>query len=260
MKNSLNVLVILGGAIVGIVILFPVNEAMYYYEHIRLNPNAPTLKKFIIDEFSFLQTGKSLEIPIFYLFFGALLAFVITKIYWLFARSEELLNQVSEELGKDVAYVITQGEGPLIEFKSSFRWDFQQSKINRDLETVVLKTIAGFMNSGGGSLLIGVADDKQIMGLGNDYQTLKMSNRDGFEQAIMTSVSSKLGTDLCRHIHIVFHIINNADICRVIVMSSNRPVYLKHEGKVKLFVRTGGSTRELNVEEAVEYIANHWTK
>jgi len=260
MKKSVYILFILGGAIMGIFILFPVNEAIYYYEHIRLNPNAPTLKNFILDEFAFLQPGKSLEIPIFYLFFGALLAFIITRTYSLFAKNVGLLQQVSEELGKNVAHVIDQGEGPLIEFKSSFRWDFQQSKMNRDLETVVLKTIAGFMNSAGGSLLIGVADDKQILGLGNDYQTLKKPNRDGFERAIMTSVSSNLGTDLCRHIHIIFHVIDNADICRVIVMPSNRPVYLKHEGKLKLFVRIGGSTRELNLQEAVEYITTQWTK
>ncbi len=260
MKKSSYILVILGGAIIGIFILFPVNETVYYYEHIRLNPNAPTLTNFILGEFAFLQTGKNFEVPIFYLFFGALLSFIITKIRNLFARKAGLLQQVSEELGKNVAQVIAQGEGPLIEFKSSFRWDFQQSKMNRTLETVVLKIIAGFMNSGGGTLLIGVADDKQILGLENDYQTLKKPNRDGFERAIMTSVSSNLGTDLCRHIHIIFHVIDNADICRVIVMPSNRPVYLRLEGKLKLFVRTGGSTRELNLQEAVEYITTHWTK
>ena len=244
----------------GIFVLFPVNEAIYYYEHIRPNLDAPTLKDFILDEFVFLQTGKNLEIPIFYLCFGALLAFIIIRTYALFARNVGILQKVSEELGKNIVHVIARGEGPLIEFKSSFRWDFQQSKMNRALEIVVLKAIAGFMNSGGGSLLIGVADDKHILGLANDYQTFKNPNRDGFERAIVTSVSSNLGTDLCRHIHIIFHVIDNADICRVIVMPSNRPVYLKYAGTLKLFVRTGGSTRELEIQEAVEYIATHWTK
>ncbi len=260
MKKSLWILIILSGAMMGVFVLFPVNEAIYYYEHIRLNPDAPTLTDFILAEFVFLQTGKGLEIPIFYLSFGALLAFIIIRTYTLFARNVGILQKVSEELGQNVVHIIAQGEGPRIEFKSSFRWDFQQSEMNRALEIVVLKAIAGFMNSGGGSLLIGVADDKQILGLENDYQTLKKPNRDGFERAIMTSVSSNLGTDLCRHIHIIFHVIDNADICRVIVMPSNRPVYLKYEGKLKLFVRTGGSTRELEIQEAVEYITTHWTK
>ena len=49
----------------------------------------------------------------------------------------------------------------------------KQEKINRSLEEIVLKTIAGFLNGDGGTLLIGVTDDKQIIGLENDYKTLK---------------------------------------------------------------------------------------
>jgi predicted HTH transcriptional regulator len=116
------------------------------------------------------------------------------------------------------------------------------------------------MNSNGGSLLIGVADDQLIMGLKKDYQTLKKPDQDGFEQAIITSISTNFGAHLCRNIHILFHSINNEDICRLIVTKSKKPVYLKHEGKLKLFVRTGGGTRELDIQESVEYIATHWAK
>lgn len=256
-KKSL-ILAILVGAILGVFVIFPMNEAIFYYEHIRLNPNAPTLKNFILDEFDFLLHRKGLVILIFYLLSGAIISLITTTIHSKFADKNKLLMQLSEELGKDISDVIAQGEGSRIEFKSSFRWDYRHSKVNRVLETVVLKTIAGFMNSNGGSLVVGVADDKQIMGLKNDYQTLKKSDRDGFEQAVITSISTNLGANVCRNIHIIFHTIDNEEICRLIVTTSERPVYLKHEGKLKLFVRTGGGTRELNIQESVEYIAAHW--
>ncbi len=256
-KKSL-IPVILVGAILGVFIIFPMNEAIFYYEHIRLNPNAPTLKDFMLDEFDFLLHGKSLMVLIFYLISGVVFSLMVTTIHNKFAGKNILLMHLSEELRKDIVGIIAQGEGPRIEFKSSFRWDYQQSKINRALETVVLKTIAGFMNSNGGSLLVGVADDKQIVGLKKDYQTLKKSDRDGFEQTLITSISINFGTNLCRNIHIIFHTIGNEDICRLIVTTSERPVYLKHEGKLKLFMRTGGGTRELNIQESVEYIAAHW--
>ena len=41
------------------------------------------------------------------------------------------------------------------------------------METVIAKTVAAFMNSGGGTLLIGVDDDGRLIGLGPDYATLK---------------------------------------------------------------------------------------
>lgn len=260
MKKSSYVLVIFGGVALGILVIFPVNEAIYFYEHIRTHPNSPTLGSFILDEFGLIATANSPEIAVFYSLFGVTLTFIITRIHIQFAKRDESLRRLSEELGKNILHVIARGEGPQIEFKSSFRWDYQQSKKNRDLEFVVMKTIAGFMNSSGGSLLIGVADDNQILGLEHDYQTLKKPNRDFFEQAIMTSVSVNLGTDLCRYSHVVFHNVDDLDICRVIVSPSRRPAYMKREGKMTLFVRTGGGTRELNVQEAVDYVTAHWPK
>jgi len=62
--------------------------------------------------------------------------------------------------------IVRQGEGPYLEFKSSLRWDMAESRINRALEGVVLKTLAGFLNSHvGGTLLIGVTDNGEIIGL-----------------------------------------------------------------------------------------------
>lgn len=48
------------------------------------------------------------------------------------------------------------------------------------METVIAKTVAAFMNSGGGTLLIGVDDDGRLIGLGPDYATLKTPDADRF--------------------------------------------------------------------------------
>ena len=70
---------------------------------------------------------------------------------------------------------------------------------------MILKTLAGYMNGNGGTLLIGVADDGAIVGLEKDYKTLKKQDRDGFEQALMTAVATKIGGDACHSVQIVFH-------------------------------------------------------
>jgi type I restriction enzyme R subunit len=36
-------------------------------------------------------------------------------------------------------------------------------------EDAVVKTVAGFLNTDGGTLLIGVAPDRQVVGLDHDY-------------------------------------------------------------------------------------------
>lgn len=246
------------GSLLGVLVIFPMNETIFYFEHVQHNSKEFTYTSFMFNELNLLLTGKSIKVLIFYLFSGVIFSFIVTIINNKFSDKNALLVHLSDELGKNISDVISQGEGSGIEFKSSFRWDYQQLKVNRALETVVLKTIAGFMNSNGGSLLIGVADDQLILGLKNDYQTLKRPDRDGFEQTIIASISTNLGTHLCRNIHILFHSIDNEDICRLIVTKSKKPVYLKHGGKLKLFVRTGGGTRELDIQESVEYIATHW--
>ena len=59
--------------------------------------------------------------------------------------------------------------GSCLEFKSSFRWDLKQSCTNRQLENIVLKSLARFLNSHHGGTLF----DGWIVGLENDFKTLK---------------------------------------------------------------------------------------
>jgi uncharacterized protein YbjQ (UPF0145 family) len=105
-----------------------------------------------------------------------------------------------------------------------------------------------------------VADDGAVVGLDHDYKTLKKQDRDGFEQALMTAVATKLGGDACRSVQIVFHSVENKEVCRVMVAPTPRPVYLKEGDAPKLYVRTGPLTRELNVQEAVDYTSARWPK
>ena len=124
----------------------------------------------------------------------------------------------------------------------------------------MLKTLAAYMNSRGGTLLMGVDDKGSIVGLENDYSALKKPDRDGFEQVLMTSIASKLGGDACQCVQAVFHSVEGQDLCRVIVSPAHRPVYVRDGETPKLYIRTGVSTRELNVQEAINYTATRWKK
>jgi len=153
--------------------------------------------------------------------------------------------------------LLDKGENHEVEFKSTLRWDLRQGKVNKALETVVAKTIAGFMNTEGGHLIIGVDDEGRILGLEQDYGTLKKPGKDGFEQYIMQLVSVNLGTHFCPLAKVVFYQFEEKDICYVGVHKSQKPVYLNLGDRSHFFIRTGNGTRELDMPEALEYLEIH---
>jgi len=121
-----------------------------------------------------------------------------------------------------------------------------------------VKTLAGFMNAQGGSLLIGVADDGSIVGLENDFQTLGRKDSDGYTQALMSTVADKLGTPACRLLRILFHQQDGMHVCRVVVLPSPVPVYAKEDKQSKFYIRTASGTREMDLQEAVNFIKTKW--
>jgi hypothetical protein len=248
------------GALIGVLVLAPIYD---YVDSQKQADNIASSIDFMLGQIKELLKGnipKNSLIP-FYAEIGAMLGLLTIGIYSFLHKRLLRIELLKMELKKNMPSIIQQGEGPLLEFKSTFRWDMEQSRTNRLLEGVVLKSLAGFLNSNhGGTLLIGVADDGEIIGLENDYQTLKKQNQDGFEQAIMSAIAANLGTDLCSHVSILFHVIDNMDICRLIVSPSARPVFLNQGNNPKLYIRTGGATRDLNIQEALEFAQIRWNR
>ena len=77
-----------------------------------------------------------------------------------------------------------------MEFKSTLQWDVVQDGQNKGLREASLKTIAAFMNSEGGTLLIGVEDSGAIFGLERDLSLLGGSE-DKFLQLIGSLVADR---------------------------------------------------------------------
>ncbi|MCK5833869.1 ATP-binding protein [bacterium] len=170
---------------------------------------------------------------------------------------KKLSNQEIEL--KAARALLLKPESQHLEFKSSARWDYRENKTNKELEKVIIKTIAGFMNSDGGILFIGVDDNGNAVGLEKDFNSLGKKDSDGFHAFIIRIISAHIGREYCENVRIFFHLIDNKEVCSVSVEPSQVPVFLeKHEGA--FFVRTGNSTQRLNAKEALEYIGRHFQK
>jgi hypothetical protein len=246
---------VLLGAAVGLLVLQPINDLILYFQ---AGPEGATVAGYVGQALMESILGPRWLKGGFYTLIGAALGGITGAVSRQLLTRQRRVAQLTIELERELVALLAKGEGQRVEFKSSFRWDVQTGKVLKLLEHAVIKSIAGFLNADGGTLLIGVTDDARVLGLRQDYGTLKKRDRDGFEQAIMTAVATKLGADTCAQVRLVFHTVEGEELCRVIVSPSPRPVYLSQGKETEFYVRTGASTRQLNVQEAIEYIKTRW--
>jgi Putative DNA-binding domain len=157
--------------------------------------------------------------------------------------------------------LIKLGESSTLEFKSIARWNLKESKADKTMEQIIVKTVAAFLNSQGGDLLIGVQDDGKVLGIAADQQLWKqdMQNRDTYENWLTTLLLDACGKQHTANLKISFARINDNDVCRVTILPSAAPVYIKEGNLETLYVRTGNSTRALTVKEAVAYHQQRFT-
>ncbi len=154
-----------------------------------------------------------------------------------------------------ISELITRGEGDQIEFKSTARWNLEESRQDERIEFAVAKTVAGFLNSGGGTLLIGVDDSGKPVGLSHDYLTLKKKDSDGFQLWVTDIFSRMLGKPAMSLIHVKVEPFEALDVARVTVRSSPVLVYLnpaRGERVDEVYYRFGNSTRRLTPREVAE--------
>jgi len=147
-------------------------------------------------------------------------------------------------------------ESKTLEFKSSLRWNLKEDRKDDKIVThSVLKTIAAFLNTEGGDLLIGVADDKKVLGIEHD----RLGSEDKFMLHLSQVVRNALGDRASTCIDPTTQIVEGKTVCVVSCQRSPEPVYLKWKGMESsdegdLFVRSGPGSIKLTPESVEEYV------
>jgi membrane protein YdbS with pleckstrin-like domain len=154
--------------------------------------------------------------------------------------------------------LLSAGENERLERKSTFRWDVKSNAVNRALEKAAVKTVAAFMNSEGGHLLLGVADDGSPLGLDSDIATLARKDMDGFETHFSNVLSAMLGPSF-RQFVTVRPFEHEGKRCMLVsVAPSPRPAYVTDDQREEFFIRTGNGTTALKMSEAHRYIEDRF--
>jgi type I restriction enzyme, R subunit len=178
----------------------------------------------------------------------------------------EFASKVAEQLGvvggaalRTVGELIDNDEDFAVEFKSTARWDLREGKPNKVMEDGVVKTIAGFLNTDVGTLLIGIGPNRDVVGLDYDYPRVKPPNGDGFVNWLTTHLTYAVGHAAVMRTRARITIHQGHEICRIDVARSSQPVWAKTSKQARVFfVRMNNTTRALPEEEQAGYLNDRW--
>ena len=142
--------------------------------------------------------------------------------------------------------LIKQGESKTLEFKSTLCWNLKEDRKDNRVTFAALKTIAAFLNTEGGDLLIGVADDGSVVGIEKDW----LDNDDKFMLHLVQVVRNALGDRAGTCVDPKTQELDGGTVCVVSCQRSPEPVFLRWKGMESaeegdFFVRSGPGTVKL---------------
>lgn len=146
--------------------------------------------------------------------------------------------------------IVNQGENETVEFKSTLRVDLKTKCKDKKIEAAVIKTLAGFLNTEGGTLLIGIGDDGSSIGIQPD----NFKSEDDMSLHLVNLVKREMKARTMTNIHTFFEDYLGNRIMRVECDRSNEPVYVKEGNEERFYVRMGASTDHLPPSQIPDYI------
>lgn len=159
--------------------------------------------------------------------------------------------------------LLSVGESQSVEYKSTARFNTRTGQRDERMEHVIAKTVCGFFNAEGGTLLIGVNDNAQVLGLEDDFRTLgAKGNIDGYELYLRQYLDTALSISTAGRVRIRFEQQDGLDVCVVSVSAAGRPVFAKPvaggQARNEFWVRIGNATKQLHGDDMVDYQSEHW--
>ena len=166
---------------------------------------------------------------------------------------------VSASSKPSVDELLHQMETSQVEFKSSARVSLENDLPEKVINEGIVKTVAGFMNSIGGTLAIGISDSGDILGIQPDLD-FKHQDIDAFQNWLTTLLMNSIGSGAVgAHVAIRLEGVGSEIVCLVDVEPSASPVYAKTtKGDACFYVRANNTTRMFEGPEIQNYIAGHW--
>ncbi len=173
-------------------------------------------------------------------------------------EEEERLKPVVGPLDWSLEDLLAEMETEQVEFKSSAYYSYRPDVPESVIVDSVIKTVAGFLNAGGGTLAIGIADDGEILGIQPDLDKKNM-DADRYVNSLTTVFVRSLGSLASTMAKIQLQAVDGVQVALVHVQPSPKPIYAKVSKRDNaFFVRVNNSTRVLEAADLVGYVQQRW--
>ena len=169
-------------------------------------------------------------------------------------KTDEIIKQ-----GPSVSELLHLMETLRVEFKSTARVPLKSDIPEKVINEGVIKTVAAFMNTEGGTLGIGISDDGDILGLQPDLE-FKNQDLDSYHNWLSTLFMNTVGeANVAQFVKIRFETADDKVVCLVDVEKVNKAVFADTiKGKEVFYIRVGNTTRVLSGSEMINYIEGHF--
>jgi hypothetical protein len=181
---------------------------------------------------------------------GVGLAAILMRKYSRQLRDLPKLSIDRRDPERDLYDLIGSGEDTHLEFKSTMRTNLHTNKPGKEIELAWLKGAAAFMNTEGGILLMGVADDGTVLGLEADG----FENDDRCRLHFKNLLNQHLGAEYARHVRFELYGLEGKQVAAVECERADAPVFLRDRNAEHFLIRNGPSNIELSLSRALKYI------
>jgi|GEM_PF-6219198 len=180
----------------------------------------------------------------------------------------------------DVGSLISDHESGKVEFKASLHHAYgpldsrvdlrlQEGLIDeagaeqenrQSIQHAVVKTCAAFLNTDGGSLLIGIGDDRSVLGIEADFRYLAADcqNVDGWQRSLKGILVKTFGAEVWKAVAVSVVPYEGHLIAVVDCKRGSRPILVKKDGKDQFYVRQANTSEALVGSDLLNYVADHW--
>ncbi|MDR1690794.1 MAG: ATP-binding protein [Candidatus Methanoplasma sp.] len=232
--------------------MFTIVLMVQYYLSLAANIETDTANE-IMNQLLFVMFGALSVSAVFYLGKHSIhLRRTVTR----YLENNAATLGIEEYEAMEIEKAIKSGEGEKVEYKSTFRTNLATGEKDPRMEKAVLKTLVAFLNSRGGTLLIGVGDDGTVVGIDES----SFDSRDKLNLHLTNLIASQIGNEFLPFITFRLSDYQGKGVMRVVCRKSDGPVFLKEGKQETFYVRSGPSSVELHGMDTLNYVENRFKR
>lgn len=152
---------------------------------------------------------------------------------------------------------ILRGEDKKTEFKETFNLDVRTQTKEKHIVEACIKSVAGFLNSEGGELFIGVKDDGEILGINKEVD-LFFKNNDKFKLHFFHVMKKEFKEKISTLIEYSIIEEKGKDVLVINCTRSEVPIFINNDQD--FYIRADPLSQILKGRDVVEYINHRFPK